>query len=115
MLGGIEPYGKVWRTGANEATTVEVDKAFQVEGKALPAGKYELFSIPGESEWTIIFQKHKGQWGAYSYNEADDVLRVKVPAAKAPAFVETFTINVDKNQVSLSWENTMVSFTIKKG
>lgn len=115
MLGGIEPYGKVWRTGANEATTVEADKAFQVEGKALPAGKYELFSIPGESEWTIIFQKHKGQWGAYSYNEADDVLRVKVPAGKAPAFVETFTINVDKNQVTLSWENTLVAFTLKKG
>ncbi|MBL7866130.1 MAG: DUF2911 domain-containing protein, partial [Cyclobacteriaceae bacterium] len=70
MLGGIEPFGKVWRTGANEATTFEIDKPIQVEGKTLAAGKYELFSIPGETEWTIIFQKATGQWGAYSYKES---------------------------------------------
>jgi len=115
MLGGTEPYGKVWRTGANEATIFEIDKAIQVEGQALPAGKYELFTIPGESEWTIIFQKHRGQWGAYDYKEAEDVLRVKVKAGKTPAFVETFAIAMDKNQVTLQWENTLVAFGIKKG
>lgn len=115
MLGGIEPFGKVWRTGANEATTFEIDQAIQVEGKPLAAGKYELFSIPGESEWTIIFQKASGQWGAYAYKEANDVLRVTVKPGKAPAFVETFAISVDKDQVTLQWENTLVAFKIKKG
>lgn len=115
MLGGIEPFGKVWRTGANEATVFEIDKPILVEGQALAAGKYELFSIPGETEWTIIFQKHKGQWGAYSYSEADDVLRVKVKPGKASSFVETFAIAVEKNQVTLQWENTQVAFGIKKG
>lgn len=115
MLGGNEPYGKVWRTGANEATVFEIDQPVQVEGQALAAGKYELFSIPGESEWTIIFQKFRGQWGAYDYKEAEDVLRVKVKAGKTPSFVETFAISVDKKQVTLQWENTLVAFGIKKG
>lgn len=115
MLGGTEAYGKVWRTGANEATVFEIDKPIQVEGQTLPAGKYELFSIPGESEWTIIFQKHKGQWGAYDYKEANDVLRVNVKSGKTAAFVETFAIAVEKGQVNMQWENTMVAFKIKKG
>ena len=54
MLGGKEPYGQVWRTGANEATTIEFDKPVKLEGKDVPAGKYSLFTIPGENEWTII-------------------------------------------------------------
>jgi len=115
MLGGIEAYGKVWRTGANEATVFEIDKPIQVEGQALAAGKYELFTIPGESEWTIIFQNYRKQWGAYDYKESDDVLRVKVKPGKAPAFVETFAIGVDKGQVTLQWENTLVAFKVKKG
>lgn len=115
MLGGTEPFGKVWRTGANEATTFEIDKAVLVEGKAMAAGKYELFTIPGETEWTIIFQKASGQWGAYTYNESNDVLRVTVKPGKTPAFVETFAIGVDKDQVTLQWENTLVAFKVKKG
>lgn len=118
MLGGKEPFGSVWRTGANEATTFEIDKPIQVEGQALAAGKYEMFSIPGEDEWTIIFQlqnKEKAQWGAYTYEQSRDVLRVKVKPGKTPAFVETFAINVDKKQVTLKWENTLVAFNVKKG
>ena len=115
MLGGIEPFGKVWRTGANEATVFEIDKAVTVEGQALAAGKYELFTIPAEGEWTIIFQKYGKQWGAYDYKESNDVLRVKVKPGKAPAFVETFAINVDKSQVTIQWENTLVAFGVKKG
>lgn len=113
MLGGIEPYGKVWRTGANEATVFEIDKPVKIEGQALPAGKYELFSIPGENEWTIIFQKYAKQWGAYSYKESNDVLRVKVKPGKTSAFVETFNIAVGKGEVTLNWENTSVSFKVK--
>lgn len=115
MLGGIEPFGKVWRTGANEATIFEIDQAIKVEGQTLAAGKYELFTIPGESEWTIIFQNHKGQWGAYDYKQENDVLRVTVKAGKTASFVETFSMAVEKNQVTLQWENTLVAFSIKKG
>jgi hypothetical protein len=115
MLGGIEAYGKVWRTGANEATVFETDKPVKIEGQSLPAGKYELFTIPGENEWTIIFQKYGKQWGHYSYKESNDVLRVKVKPGKTDSFVETFNISIVKNQVVLKWENTQVAFNVAKG
>lgn len=113
MLGEKEPYGQVWRTGANDATTIEFDKNVKIEGKDLPKGKYELFTIPGETDWVIIIQKYGKQWGGYSYKESNDVLRVTVKAGKTPAFVETFSITVDKGAVNLTWENTAVSFKVK--
>ncbi|MEJ0056156.1 MAG: DUF2911 domain-containing protein [Bacteroidota bacterium] len=63
IFGSLEPYGKVWRAGANEATTFEVDKDVKIEGQSLPAGKYGFFAIPDEKEWTIIFNKVPNQWG----------------------------------------------------
>lgn len=113
MLGGNEAYGEVWRTGANAATTFTIDHDIQVEGKLLPAGKYELFTIPREKEWTIIFQKFARQWGAFSYKKENDVLRVNVPASRINPFVETFTIDVEDDRVSLKWENTAVAFKVK--
>ncbi len=113
MLGGNEPYGQVWRTGANEATTIEFDRDVLVEGKALPKGKYELFTIPGESDWTIIIQKYGKQWGAYKYDQANDVLRASVKAGKPASFVETFTIAAEPSAINLSWENTLVTFAVK--
>jgi len=112
MLGGKEPYGEVWRTGANEATTIEFDKAVKIEGKDLAAGKYELFTIPGEKEWTIIFQNYKKQWGAYSYKQANDALRVTVVPVKTETFIETFNISVGTDSVILTWENTSVAFKV---
>lgn len=113
MLGGIEKFGEVWRTGANEATVFEVDKNVKIEGKDLAAGKYELFTIPGEKEWVIIFQKYSKQWGTYGYKESNDVLRVTVKPGKSDAFVETFNISLDKGNVVLKWENTAVAFAVK--
>jgi len=113
MLGGKEPFGQVWRTGANEATTIEFDKPVKLEGKDVPAGKYSLFTIPGEGEWTIILNKEPNQWGAYKYNEKEDLLRVKVKPTKAPSFVETFNIALGKDEVQLKWENTAVAFKVK--
>jgi hypothetical protein len=113
MLGGKEPFGKVWRTGANEATTFEVDKNVKIEGKELPKGKYSLFTIPGETEWTIIFNKTVEQMGAYDYKEAEDALRVTVKPGKTDKFVETFNISVEGNKVVLRWENTQVAFSVK--
>jgi len=109
----IAPYGKVWRTGANEATVFEVSKDVKVEGKALPAGKYGLYSIPGKDEWTIIFNKTWKQWGT-NYTEADDALRVNVKPGKAPAFTERMTFKVDKSgKVSLLWGNDEVDFKVE--
>ena len=109
----IAPYGEVWRTGANEATVFEINKDVTIEGKSLPAGKYGLYSIPGEKEWTIIFNKKWKQWGT-NYSEADDALRVKVIPSKSKDFTEkmTFLIN-DAGIVSLLWADTKVNFTVK--
>jgi hypothetical protein len=113
VMGGLVPYGEVWRTGANNATTVELSKALKVEGKELAAGKYELFTIPSENEWVIVFQKATGQWGAYSYNKDNDVLRVNVKPGKTKEFVEQFKIAVEKDGLALSWENTLVKVSLK--
>jgi hypothetical protein len=113
IFGGLEPYGKVWRTGANEATTFDVDKNVKIEGKELAKGKYALFTIPGENEWTIIFNKTAAQWGAFDYKEADDALRVKVKAGKTDKLVEQFNIALEGNKVVIRWENTSVAFAVK--
>ena len=114
IFGGLEEYGKVWRTGANETTWIEVSNDVEVEGKSLPAGKYGLFTIPGEEEWTIIFNKKWDGWGAYEYKEKDDVLRVTVDAKSVDDVAEVFTINIAKNgEVTLAWDQTEVSFTIQ--
>ena len=114
MLGEKEKYGEVWRTGANEATTIKFDKAVTIEGKTLEAGIYSLWTIPNENEWAFIFNKKTGQWGTqYKKYSDQDVLRVTVKAGKPSAFVETLTITIDKNQVDLQWENTAVAFKVK--
>jgi len=110
----LEPMpGKVWRTGANEATVFEVSQAVKVEGKDLPAGKYALFTIANEDAWTIIFNKTWKQEGAANYKEADDALRVKVKPGKADQFSEKMTFIVNKNgTVSLLWGDIKVDFTV---
>lgn len=113
MIGGKEPYGKVWRTGANAATTIEFDKPVKIEGKSLPAGKYALFTIPNEDEWTIIINKDFNQQGAYNYDEKKDVLRVSVKPKKTEQFVETFTIKPEKDRVTMKWEDTEVAFKVQ--
>ena len=111
----LEPMeGKVWRTGANEATVFEVDKNVKVEGKELPAGKYGLFTIVNGDEWTIIFNKTWKQWGAFTYKEADDALRVKVKAEKAKKFAERMTFTIEKDgDILLTWADKQVEFKVK--
>ena len=107
----IAPYGQVWRTGANEATVFEVSKDAQVEGKALPAGKYTLYSIPGAEEWTWIINK-KQSWGT-QYDESQDVMRVKVKPGKAPQFTERMTFSINKSgTVTLLWGNEKVDLHV---
>ncbi len=114
MLGGKETYGVVWRTGANEATTIKFDKAVTIEGKTLDAGIYSLWTIPNADEWVIIFNKKTGQWGTeYDKYQDQNILRVTVKAGKTATFIETLTISLEKDQVNLQWENTAVAFKVK--
>ena len=111
----LEPMaGKVWRTGANEATVFETDKDIKVEGKDLPAGKYGLFSIMNEDgSWTIIFNKTWKQWGAFSYKEADDALRVQVKGGTGD-FSEKMNFMIDPSgKVSFAWGDKLVSFMVQ--
>lgn len=110
----LEPMkGKVWRTGANEATVFEVSKDVTIEGKKLPAGKYGLFSIWNGDKWTIIFNKTSEQWGAFKYQESEDALRVDVPNTPMSQPAEKMMIMVDKaGKVSLAWGNVGFSFMV---
>jgi hypothetical protein len=113
IWGKLVPYGEVWRTGANEATTFETDKDIKVEGKTLPAGTYSLFTIPGKDEWVVVFNKTAKQWGAYSYKTADDVLRVTVKPT-ASEMTETLKIEGEETsgKVNIRWEKLTVPFKI---
>jgi hypothetical protein len=118
IFGELEPYGKVWRAGANEATIFETDHEIKVEGKKLPAGKYSLFATPGEKEWTLILNSQTGQWGIKRGGEANrdpanDVLTVTVKPRKAETLTERLVYLVNKNGVVLKWENVEVPIAIK--
>lgn len=110
---GLVPYGQVWRSGANEATTFTTDKDIKVEGKLLKAGTYGFFTIPELNEWTIIFNKVAKQWGAFKYDLKDDVLRVKAKPSKSNSFNEKLIYTLNKNGLVISWENLMVPVEIK--
>lgn len=109
----IATFGEVWRTGANEATTFEVNKEVSIAGKKLPAGKYGLYTIPGEKEWTIILNKKSDLWGADGYSKDNDALRVVSTPGKTKAFTEkmTFAIN-EAGVVSLMWGDVQVDFKV---
>ena len=113
IFGGLEPYGKVWRAGANEATTVEFSKAVTVEGKVLPAGKYGFFVIPAEGAWTVIFNKVPNQWGAFKYEEKQDAMRVMVTPRKTAAVTERLAYGVTPKGLVLRWENVELPVAIK--
>ncbi|WP_299189676.1 DUF2911 domain-containing protein [uncultured Aquimarina sp.] len=111
MLGDKVSYGKVWRTGADEATEIKLFKDMKLGDGTVKAGTYSLFTIPGEKEWTIILNTDLDVWGAYSYDEGKDVARIKVPAGKGDE-LEAFSIafkKVDKGyHMVLGWETTRV-------
>ena len=115
--GCLIPSGQAWRAGANEATTITFSTPVIIEGSPLPTGTYGLFMIPGETEWTIIFNKRANQWGSFTYNEAEDALRVKVKpqiAEHQEQLVYDFpTVTNDDAQISLRWEKMKVVFNVK--
>lgn len=116
IYGSLVPYGKVWRTGANEATSFVTDADLMVGDLHVPAGKYTMYTIPGENEWTIIINKQTGQWGT-EYKEDQDLGRTKVKAEKTSSPVQQFTITLSKAgdkkaNMMLDWENTRVTVPI---
>lgn len=112
VWGELVPYGKVWRAGANEATTIEFSQDVQIEGRHLAKGKYSLYTIPGETNWTVIFNKATGQWGT-EYDERRDALRVSVKPRKSAKMHERLTYVVAKNGILLRWENLELPVKIK--
>ena len=116
IFGGLVPYGEVWRTGANEATEITVNKKVKFAGKDLEAGTYTLFTIPEENSWTIILNSELGQWGAFNYAKEKDVLRVDVPVQtlneEAEMFTVDFTEKGDTVNLLLYWDTVKVEVPI---
>lgn len=117
VLGNLIPNGKIWRLGANEATTFNVSKDVLVEGQILHAGKYSLFSIQDGGDWTFIFNKVADQWGAYNYDQSKDAIRVTVTPGKSSEMVERMTFNIKETKkgaadVVFNWENIEVKFHV---
>ena len=111
IMGKLVPYGKVWRTGANAATTLTTGTDLMLGSIHVPAGKYTLYTIPGEKEWTLIVNKQTGQWGT-NYDEKQDLGRTKMSVATVKKPVETLAITIDKSNLTLSWENTSASVPV---
>lgn len=112
IYGELVPFDKVWRTGANKATSFKTDKDININGKMLKAGEYALYTIPGEKEWTVIFNTDVGAWGAYKYSEEKDVLRVSA-TPEAHDMTEVMTFTPGKNVIYLDWAETRVPLKIK--
>jgi hypothetical protein len=118
IFGALVPFDEIWRTGAHDATTIWLSDSIKVNGVNIPSDTFSLFTIPGKSEWTIIFNKVPEMHGASDYAEVNDQLRFKVKAEKAPRFYETFTIEIndltkDGAFIYLLWENTQVKFRLQ--
>jgi DUF2911 family protein len=111
--GEVAPFGEIWRTGANEATTFVTTANLTVEGKDVPAGNYTIFTLPTQDAWTLIVNKKTGEWGIPYHYESDELLRVPMQVGKTSGPVENFTISLDQNgrscTLKLSWGDTQAS------
>lgn len=117
IFGGLIPYNKLWRTGANASTKITVDTGVTLAGHPVPAGTYGLYSIPTEKEWTIILSNNSKRWGAGGYDASEDLVRFKVPSIPLEDTLETFTIhfenfNTNGGDLIIAWENTKVSIPV---
>jgi hypothetical protein len=117
IFGDLVPYGKVWRTGANNATTIMFGEEVTIGGKKVPAGKYGLLTIPGETEWTIIISKQTDVTSPADYKQDMDVVRVQSLAQTLPFSIETFMIDIGEIKsnscnISLIWDNVITTFAV---
>ena len=112
VFGKLVPFGEVWRTGANEATEIKFYQDVDFGGKKVKAGSYSLFTIPGEKEWTVILNSDVDYWGAYKYNQKNDVVRVPATVGSLSEPLENFSIQFDKKGdkqgvLRLAWDTTV--------
>ncbi len=117
IFGGLLKFGEVWRTGANEPTTIETDKNIKVGDKSLPAGKYSIWTIPQKDSWTVIFNKEVPDWGVSwggvaARNDKEDVAQVVVPVEKLADPQEKLSIDANNNALTITWDMTKVSVPI---
>jgi hypothetical protein len=116
MVGGQDPYGKVWRNGADSATTLVTSADIVVGGKTVPAGSYTLFVLPTEEKWTLIINKKTGEWGIPYKYESDELARVDMKMSATPSHVENFTIAYDKTSSGCvlreEWDKTRATVDI---
>ena len=116
IFGGLVPYGEVWRTGANEATTFVNSADVTVGGKKVPAGSYTIFTVPNADKWTLIINKKTGEWGIPYKYESDELARVDMKVSKLPSPMENFTISYAKSgsgcTMNIEWETTRASVDI---
>ena len=116
IYGGLVPYGQIWRTGANEATTFVTDTNVSVGGKEVSAGSYTIFTVPEQDKWTLVVSKKTGEWGTDYPGEKEDLARVPMSVSKTPSQVENFTISFDQKgsscTMNLDWENTRASVEV---
>ncbi|APD06025.1 hypothetical protein UJ101_00478 [Flavobacteriaceae bacterium UJ101] len=113
MIGDKIPYGKIWRTGANEATEITFFQDVTFGGKAVKAGTYSLFTIPNEKEWTIILNSDLNTWGAYSYDEKKDVVRFNVPVQHVDKVLEAFSMDFEKENLFMGWDTIRIAIPIQ--
>ncbi|QMW00486.1 DUF2911 domain-containing protein [Spirosoma foliorum] len=117
IFGGLVPYGKVWRTGANEATIIEFDQNVVIAGQPLEKGEYTLWTIPSSDGWIAIFNSETGQWGT-SYDQTKDVLRVPVASRKHSPMAEQFYISFSPSTTGtdmvLAWDETEAIIPVQK-
>jgi hypothetical protein len=116
IFGKLEPFGKVWRTGADEATTIETAGDLMLGSLHVPAGKYSLFTIPGATDWTLIINKVAKQSGAFEYDAKNDLGRLKMKFEKSPKVTEQLTISIDaqgsRGTLKIAWDNVIASVPV---
>lgn len=116
VFGELLEYGKLWRLGANEATEVEFYKEVRIGGKKVPKGRYTLYAIPYENQWTFIINKDTDTWGAFKYDAKKDIVRMELPVKKLKEAVEFFSMVFEKTssgcQLNIAWDDVMVSVPI---
>jgi hypothetical protein len=118
IFGEVVPYGQVWRTGANEATSFVSNVDLNVGGTMVPAGSYTLFTIPNKDKWTLILSKKTGEWGTNYPGPSEDLVRIDMAVSTPPSLTENFTISLDKTPIgatlNIDWENTRAAVGIGK-
>jgi hypothetical protein len=112
IYGDLVPYGQVWRTGANAATTLKTEADLLIGATKVPAGTYTLYTVPDQNGWKLIINKQTGQWGT-DYDQAQDLGRVEMQTEKLNAPVETFKISIANGKLTIDWENTRATVDVK--